>query len=153
MASSPRVWHSAGYTLVELLVVMAVMGIVSSVTAVNMVRQLPRYRLTNAASQLAWTFRGLRMRAISQHHTVQVTFTTTHVYTVWTDRNDNGSIESDEVQTVDITVASPGIQLASTAAPTFTPTGTVTNPPTITLTNPSGAKTLTMNILGDITIQ
>ena len=153
MARRQHVRHGAGYTLVELLVVMAVMGIVSSVTAVNVGRQLPRYRLTNAASQLAWTFRGLRMRAISQHHTVQVTFTTTHVYTVWTDRNDNGTIESDEVQTVDITMASPSVQLASTAALTFAPTGTVTNPPTITLTNPRGSKTLTMNILGDITIQ
>src|SRR5262249_40198334 len=114
MARRQHVWHGAGYTLVELLVVMAVMGIVSSVTAVNVGRQLPRYRLTNAASQLAWTFRGLRMRAISQHHTVQVTFTNTHIYTIWTDRNDNGTIESDEVQTVDINMAYPSVQLAST---------------------------------------
>lgn len=131
----------------------AVIGIVSSVATMNVVQQIPRYRLTNAASQLAWTFRGLRMRAISQHHMVQVTLTNSHVYTVWTDLNDNGSIDSGEVQTVDINVAYPGVQLASTAAPIFNSTGTVTNLPTITLTNPSGSKTLTMNILGDITIQ
>src|SRR5215831_9828775 len=153
MTRAQRVSATAGFTLMELMVTVVIIGIISSVTTVNVSRQLPRYRLTNAASQLAWTFRGLRMRAISQHHAVQVTFTNTHVYTVWIDRNDNGSIESDEVQTVDINVASPGVQLAATAAPTFTPTGTVTNPPTITLTNPSGSKTLTMNILGDITIQ
>src|SRR5438876_1941917 len=98
MTRAQRVLHAAGFTLVELMVTMAVIGIVSSVTAVNVVRSLPRYRLTNATSQLAWTFRGLRMRAISQHHTVKVTFTNSHVYTVWTDRNDNGNVDSGEVQ-------------------------------------------------------
>jgi len=153
MTRAKRVSHAAGFTLLELMVTMALIGIVSSVTTVNMVRQIPRYRLTNAASQLSWTFRGLRMRAISQLHAVKVTFTDNHVYTVWTDRNNNGVSDDGEVQTVDINVAYPGIQLASTADPTFNPTGTVANLPTITLTNPSGSKTLTMNILGDVTIQ
>src|ERR687886_1322809 len=102
MTRAQRVSRAAGFTLVELMVTVALIGILSSVTAVNMVRQIPRYRLTNAASQLAWTFRGLRMRAISQHPAVTVTFTNNHVYTVWTDRNDNNSVDSGEVQTVDI---------------------------------------------------
>src|SRR6266851_3948109 len=153
MTRAQRISHAAGFTLVELMVTMAIIGMVSSVTAVNMIREIPRYRLTNAASQLTWTFRGLRMRAISQHHAVKVAFTNNHVYTVWTDRNDNGMSDSGEVQTVDIHVAYPGVQLASTADPTLNPTGTVTNLPTITLTNPSGSKTLTMNILGEVTTQ
>ena len=153
MPRVPRGSPAAGFTLVELLVTMAIIGIVSSVTAVNVVREIPRYRLTNAASQLAWTFRGLRMRAISHHHAVHVTFTNTHVYTVWTDRNDNGLSDSGEVQTIDIHGAYPGVQVAATADPTFDPTGTVTNLPTITLTNPTGSKTLTINLLGEVTIQ
>jgi type IV fimbrial biogenesis protein FimT len=153
MTSTQRVAPAAGFTLVELLVTMAIMAIIASVAAVNVIRELPRYRLTNAASQLAWTFRGLRMRAISQHHAVTVTFTTPHVYTVWTDRNDNGVSDGGEVHTVDIHGASPGVQLASTANPTFNATGTVTNLPTITLTNASGSKTLTLNLLGEVTIQ
>jgi len=137
----------------ELMVTVAVIGIVARVATVNVIREIPRYRLTNAATQLAWTFRALRMRAISQHHTVTVTFTNNQVYTVWTDFNDNGSSDSGEVQTTDLSGAYPGVQLNSTTNPVFNPTGTVTNLPTITLTNPSGTKTLTMNILGDITIQ
>ena len=92
------------------------------------------------------------MRAISQHHTVTVTFTNNHVYTVWTDRNDNSISDDGEVQTTDVHVRYPGVQLASTTNPAFQPTGIVTNVPTITLTNASGTKTLTMNLLGDITI-
>lgn len=145
--------HTAGLTLMELLITVVVLGVLARVVAVNVVPALPRYRLTNAATELAWTFRALRMRAISQHHTVTVTFMNSHVYTVWTDRNDNSLIDSGEEQTTDVNVRYPGVQLASTATPAFKPTGLVTSVPTITLTNASGTKTLTMNLLGDITIQ
>ena len=145
--------HAAGLTLTELLIAVVVVGVLARVAAVNMLPEMPRYRLTNAATELAWTLRALRMRAISQHHAVTVTFTNNHVYTVWTDRNDNGNADSGEVQTTDINVSYPSVQLTSTANPVFQPTGIVTNVPTITLTNGSGAKTLTMNLLGDITIQ
>jgi type II secretion system protein H len=153
MTRTQLVSQRAGFTLVELMLTIVIIGIGARVASVNMIREVPRYRLTSAATQLAWTFRALRMRAISQHHPVTVTFTNDHVYTVWTDRNDNGISDSDEVQTTDISGAYRGVQLASTTNPIFNPTGTVTNLPTITLTNPSGAKTLTVNILGDITIQ
>ena len=153
MTRAQSVTRVAGFTLIELMVTVAIIGLVARVATVSMIRELPRYRLTSAATQLAWSFRALRMRAISQHHTVTVTFTNSHVYTVWTDRNDNGISDSGEVQTTDFSRAYPGVQLASTTNPVFNPTGTVTNLPTLTLTNPSGAKTLTMNILGDITIQ
>ena len=153
MTRAQSITRVAGFTLIELMVTVAIIGLVARVATVNMIREIPRYRLTSAATQLAWSFRALRMRAISQHHMVTVTFTNSHVYTVWTDRNDNGSSDSGEVQTTDFSGAYPGVQLDSTTNPVFNPTGTVTNLPTITLTNPSGTKTLTMNILGDITIQ
>ena len=153
MRSMPPGAHAAGLTLMELLITVVVIGVLARAAAVNVVPAMPRYRLTNAATELAWTFRALRMRAISQHHKVTVTFTNNHVYTVWTDRNDNGSTDSGEDQTTDVNVLYPGVQLASTTNPVFQPTGIVTNVPTITLTNASGTKTLTMNLLGDITIQ
>ena len=58
---------------------MFIIGVVSSVTATVNAVGIPRYRLTNAASQLTWTFQGLRMPAIGQHHAVKVTFTNNHV--------------------------------------------------------------------------
>ncbi len=152
MRSMPPGAHAAGLTLTELLITVVVIGALARVVTVNMVPAMPRYRLTNAATELAWTFRALRMRAISQHHTVTVTFTNNHVYTVWTDRNDNSISDDGEVQTTDVNVRYPGVQLASTTNPAFQPTGIVTSVPTITLTNASGTKTLTMNLLGDITI-
>lgn len=153
MSQAQRGLRQAGFTLVELLITLAVIAIVARIAAVNMIQELPRYRLNQAATQLVWTLRALRLRAISQHHTVTVTFINDHMYTVWTDHNDNGDIDSDEVQTMDLRGTYPDVTLTATTNPILQPTGTVTNPPTITLTNPSGTKRFTMNIIGHMTFQ
>ena len=119
MRSMPPGAHTAGLTLTELLITVVVIGVLARVAAVNVLPAMPRYRLTNTATELAWTFRSLRMRAISQHHTVTVTFTNNHVYTVWTDRNDDNNPDSGEVQTTDVNVRYPGVQLASTQEQVF----------------------------------
>jgi len=119
MRSMPPGAHTAGLTLMELLITVVVIGVLARVAAVNVLPAMPRYRLTNTATELAWTFRSLRMRAISQHHTVTVTFTNNHVYTVWTDRNDNSISDDGEVQTTDVNVRYPGVQLASTQEQVF----------------------------------
>src|SRR5215470_10686854 len=105
--------HATGLTIQELMLTVIIVGVLARVAAVNVLPAMPRYRLTNAATELAWTFRSLRMRAVSQHHTVTVTFTNNHVYTVWTDRNDNGNTDDGEEQTTDINASYPGMQLAS----------------------------------------
>ena len=117
----------AGFTLIELLVTIAVIGTVSSVAAVNMAKQVPLYNLNGTARQLVWNFRALHMQSISQHHTVAVTFTNDHVYTVWVDKNDNSQIESGEVQTKDINPKYRNVRFTSTNNPVFNPTGTVSN--------------------------
>src|SRR6266436_9297748 len=88
MRRGHKLLNAAGFTLFELMVTVAIVGIVSSVAAPNLFRQMSRYRLNNATTQMVWNLRALRMQAISQHHQVTVTFTDDHVYTIWTDRND-----------------------------------------------------------------
>src|SRR5215510_6043857 len=141
-----------GFTLMELLVTIAVIGIVSTVAAMNMTKQVPLYTLNSATKQLVWTLRALRMQAISQHHTVTVTFANDHTYTVWTDKNDNGQINDGEVQTKDINSQYRGVRFVSTNNPVFNPTGTVSNTASITLTNTGGSKIISMNSSGQIKI-
>ena len=140
----------AGFTLMELLITMAVLGIVSSVAAMNMSKQVPLYSLNSATKQLVWTLRALRMQAISQNHKVTVTFTDDHTYTVWTDKNDNGQIDIGEVQTKDINPQYRGVRFVSTNNPVFNPTGTVSNSASITLKNSRGSKIISMNASGQI---
>jgi type II secretory pathway pseudopilin PulG len=134
------------------MVALAVIGIVSTVAAVNMAKQGPRYRLNSATQAMVWTLRGLRMQALSQHHTITVTFTNNHVYTIWTDTNDNGQIDTGEVQTIDLNRKYMNIQLTTTANPVFNPTGLVTNTAAITLTNTQSSKTISMTASGRIRI-
>lgn len=150
MSSSSKRRGSAGFTLVELMIVLAVVGIIAGVATTNVLTQLPGYRVQRAAAQLAWNLRALRMRAISQHHAIAVTFTNDHVYTVWTDSNDDGASDAGEVQTIDINATYSGVTMAATNNPVLNATGTVSNPAVITLTGAGIARTISMTIAGGI---
>ena len=146
-----RSW-AAGFTMMELLVTLAVVGVISVVASMNMSRQTPLYRLNSATKQMAWNLRALRMQAIKQHHTVTITFTNNHVYTIWTDTNDNTQVDEGEVQTIDINSKYKNFTFTSTNNPVFNTTGTVTNSASITLTNSKNSKTISMNASGNIKI-
>ncbi len=145
-----------GFTLAELLCVVAIAGILASVTVPSIVKQLPHYRLRSATSYMSWALRNLRMQAVAQKHRIVVTFPAAgavnqHVYTVWVDKNDNGVNDLNESQTKDLRTSYAGVQMTATANPTFFPTGLVTNPPTLTLASAAGTKTITLNATGHST--
>lgn len=54
-----------GYSLVELLVVVAIMGVVMLVTLPALIQLMPQYRIRSAASEAAGAMRMIRQRAIS----------------------------------------------------------------------------------------
>jgi type II secretion system protein H len=144
---------SRGFTLIELLITTAVMGIIATIATLNVMPQMTRQRLTRASTQLVWTLQQQRIRAIKQRQPITLSFPNNHTYTVWTDWNNNSTSDSGEVQTSDLSTAYPGVTLSATANPILQPDGTVTNPLTVTLSNASGTKTVTMNIIGNIVIQ
>jgi len=57
----------AGFTLVELLLVLSIIGIISAVAWGSLRDQMPRYRLVRAASELAEDVAHLRMLAITSN--------------------------------------------------------------------------------------
>ena len=143
---------NAGFTLAEMMLVLALIGVLASATASNMLPQLPRYRLQRASAQLVWHLRALRLQAVSQQYPITVTFTNDHVYTVFRDKNRNGAADADETQTTDIQAAYSGVTVASTNNPIFTPTGIVNNLAAITLTGAGSIRTISMTAAGGITL-
>lgn len=57
--------QQAGYSLTELLIVVAMIGIIALVTIPALTQLMPQYRIRSAASEAAATFRFVRAKAIS----------------------------------------------------------------------------------------
>ncbi|MBA3014179.1 MAG: prepilin-type N-terminal cleavage/methylation domain-containing protein [Proteobacteria bacterium] len=68
---------NAGLSLVELIVTVAILGILASVAAPNILNWLPNLRLKNAARDVYSTFQKARLLAVKQNVTVRVRFDTT----------------------------------------------------------------------------
>ena len=68
--------RSRGFSLIELVVVIAIIGIMAMVAAPNLVSGLPTYRIKAAARDCTSQLRNARHLAIKEKRDVQVTFNT-----------------------------------------------------------------------------
>ncbi len=97
-----------GFTTTELMVVVAIMGLITVVSVPTYRSMLPAVRVNAAARELATQMQWTRMRAVAKRANYQVQFdTTNHTVTICTDQNANGSItctagDPDVVKTVAI---------------------------------------------------
>jgi prepilin-type N-terminal cleavage/methylation domain-containing protein len=67
--------NKKGMTLVELIVVFAIIAIMATLMAPGIGKWLPRYRLRSATRDIVSTMRGAQMKAVSTRLQYQVDFT------------------------------------------------------------------------------
>ena len=146
-----------GFTTVELMIVIAIFGILAAVAIPGFVSQMPRYRLNGAARQVMGDLMWARMQAVSQNNEFKIFFLSNHEYKILDDDDNDGAVDStpspgEWTKTIDIHDEYHDVTFTSTNNPIFFPRGTATNLPTITLTNSAGSKTITISIAGRVRI-
>jgi len=121
--------------LIELMIVIAIIGIVSAIAAPNFTTYMAERRLSGAARMVMSDLMNARMLAVSQNRNVRVTFSTTS-YTY------DATGTSPITKNIQTGFGYHDVTLSSNTNPEFMPNGAVlaaTNG-TVTLSNTTGLK-------------
>lgn len=139
-----------GFTLVDLVIGIAIIGILATVSLPNMQPLLMKYRLNGAARQVLGDLMAARMKAVSQSRHVKLFFSDSQEYKICDDANADGTVGNCEgtAHVRELSASYPGVSVTATSDPTFHPKGTASNQTTITVTNPSGSKSMIVHITG-----
>ncbi len=150
--------NNSGSTLVEQLIVTAVIGLLVIVGALVALNMIPRYRLHNTTQLLAGDLMRARRQAVKQNQSMTVRFADAHTYTIWDDDDADGVVDLGETvdKTVDIHDTTPGISV-TTGTPfpvilVYTSRGVPNVPLTLTVANGSGANNVQVRITGHIDV-
>jgi prepilin-type N-terminal cleavage/methylation domain-containing protein len=145
-------YHQQGFTLTEIMLVLTIFVLLTSLSLPSYSDLMSRYRLNAATVQVMSDLMLARKRALSQQHSVQVIFNSTQGYRIWDDRDDNNRMNRSEIHNQDVIPF--GAQLESNNNPHFYPSGNVTNLATIRLRHPGvstqKSRCITISITGRI---
>lgn len=142
-----------GFTLTELMIVVALMAILAAIAVPSIIAQMPKYRLNGAAREVLGDLVAARMQAVSQNNEFKVFFLDDHRYMILDDDDNDGASDTGEAtQTVDIQTDYYDVTFNSNNDPIFQANGTASNLATITLSNTSGSHSITISSAGRVRI-
>jgi len=145
----------AGFTLMEMLVVIAVLAVMAAIAIPSFMSLLPGMRLNGAARQVMTDLLDARMNAVKNNNEFKVFFgsPSANQYQILDDDDDDGNADTGEaITTRNIQTEYPDVTLSATANPVFQPRGNASGT-TITLTNSSGSKVVSVASTGRVKIQ
>ena len=146
-----KIFNKTGFTLIELMMVLVIMGILSAIVSPNLIRYMAERRLNGAARMVMSDLMNARMLAVTLNRNVQVIFPTSASASYTYDAA--GTAAARNIQTgfgyQDVTVS-------ATSNLTFAPTGRLSGALGSTVTLTSAAltqpKTLTVSSAGRVAI-
>ena len=131
-----KTFNKTGFTLLELMIVVAVIGIVSAIAAPNYIDYMAERRLKGAARMVMSDLMLARQKAVSQNHEFKIFFNGDQItYTILDDTNNNGTADTGEATEVrNIRNDYYDVSFSASANPIFYPRGTAGGT-TVTLTS------------------
>ena len=138
--------RNKGFTVLELMIVMAIFGLLAAVMTPSFLEWRDRTKVSGDATQLRAAFESAKLRAIKHNTNVVVTFPDTTSYQAFIDTNDNAVRDADEDLIFDRTL-SPGVTITVNTFVgndmAFNSRGMANGPNstgTITMTSPGGER-------------
>ena len=132
----------SGFTLIEMMIVIAILGIFAGIAIPNYLSYMPKHRLNGAARQVMGDLMAARMQAVSQNNEFKVFFLNNHEYRTLDDDDNDGNADTGEwAETKDIHPEYHDVTFSATNNPIFHPRGTASPlGTTITLSSSNGSK-------------
>jgi len=144
-----------GFTLVELIIVVAIVAILGAISIPTFQGFLAQRRLNGTARELHGDLMAMRMQAVTENRWIALNVDNNNHYTIFRDTNQNGTLDSGETLVVrDLHPAYYDVNFdtgASATGVTFRPNGTGSTA-TLRLTGSTGAKTITVTSNGRVKI-
>lgn len=138
-----------GFTIIEIMIVIAIIGIMAGIAAPNFMDYLKSRRLSGATMQLYVDLMNARQQAVSQNNKVIVKLLTNNSYSIIRDLNGNSNVDNGEtgpIKSIHPDYADVTFEPASSGFnPIFYTNGTGTVGKII-VTSSSLSKTKTINI-------
>ncbi len=144
-----------GFTIIELMIVIAVMGVLAVMSYFGASALLPGYRLNGAIRMVRGDLYNAKMLAAKKNREYRVVFASTNYQVQKGDAGSGSAAWTTEVQRDFSDYADVTVKTTATSNPIFSPRGTASNvaDPTVTLQHAGGSeKTITINITGRIKV-
>ena len=152
--------ENEGYTAAELLVIIAVMGIMTAIALPNLLNYMAKSRLNGAAMTVYSDLMGARMKAVQLNCKVIVNFETAgpsagKEYFIIFDKNGNNCHDTDETKIVkNLAENYPGVMnIKHDTKNIFNSRGALSRMRNIILKNESGERTIRVSIAGRVKIE
>lgn len=97
MVLRDKIMFKSGFTLIEVMIVIAIVGIMSAVAIPSIINWLPNYRLSSAARDIVSCLQEAKMRAVKENTNVIVIFSSNE-YEAFVDDGEGGGNSGNNIK-------------------------------------------------------